>query len=106
MTLDAGFLPDFPPDTLPDYAARLGVEWHLIPTRLADLVAEGKDPCARCSFFRRGALYRFAREHGYNRVALAHHHDDAVETFLMSILYSGKIQTFLPRTDLDGGLTT
>ena len=77
----------------------------MITTQLGALIAEGKDPCARCSFFRRGAIFRFAREHGYNRVALAHHHDDAVETFLMSILYSGKIQTFLPRTDLEDGLT-
>ena len=105
VTLDPGFVPGFPPETVSAYAARLGVEWHPIATQLAALIAEGKDPCARCSFFRRGAICRFAREHGYNRVALAHHHDDAVETFLMSILYSGKIQTFLPRTDLEDGLT-
>lgn len=106
VTLDAGFRPGFPPDALSEYAARLGVEWHLVRTQLAAVLADGRDVCARCSFFRRGAIYRFAREHGFNRVAFAHHHDDAVETFLMSILYSGKIQTFLPRIDLDGGLTT
>lgn len=104
VTLDAGFRQDFPPEALVDYPARLGVEWQLIRTQLAALLADGRDPCARCSFFRRGALFRFAREHGFNRVALAHHHDDAVETFLMSILYSGKIQTFLPRVELDGNL--
>ena len=71
----------------------------------AGLLADGQDPCARCSLLPARGLYRFAREHGFNRVALAHHHDDAVETFLMSILYSGKIQTFLPRTELEAGLT-
>jgi tRNA(Ile)-lysidine synthase TilS/MesJ len=51
-------------------------------------------------------MNRFARENGFNAVALAHHHDDAVETFLMSIIYSGQIKTFLPRTELDrSGLT-
>ncbi|MGE5528988.1 MAG: tRNA 2-thiocytidine biosynthesis TtcA family protein [Patescibacteria group bacterium] len=105
VTLDAGFNPAFPPETMKEYAARLGVAWHLIPTKIAALLAESNDPCARCSFFRRGAILRFARERGFNAIAFAHHHDDAVETFLMSILYSGKIQTFLPRTELDGGLS-
>ena len=105
VTLDAGFAPGFPPGTVPAYAGRLGVEWHPIETKLARLLADGKDPCARCAYFRRGAIYRFARQRGFNRVALAHHHDDAVATFLLSILYSGKIETFLPRTDLDGELS-
>ncbi|MGE5598814.1 MAG: tRNA 2-thiocytidine biosynthesis TtcA family protein [Bacteroidota bacterium] len=104
-TLDPGFRADFPRDALADYAARLGVEWHLIESELGTLLAGRKDPCARCSFLRRGALCRVARELGYNRLALAHHHDDAVETFVMSIIYSGRIQTFLPRTELEGGLT-
>ncbi|HBE77280.1 MAG TPA: tRNA 2-thiocytidine(32) synthetase TtcA, partial [Firmicutes bacterium] len=59
-----------------------------------------ESPCAICSFLRRGAMNRFAKENNYNKIALAHHHDDAVETFLMSILYSGQIKTFLPRTEL------
>jgi len=106
VTLDAGFTPAFPRAPLAAYAERLGVEWRLVQARLAEIIADGRDVCARCSFFRRGALCRLAREHGFNRLALAHHHDDAVETFLMSILYSGKMQTFLPRTDLEGGLAT
>jgi len=105
VTLDAGFAADFPPAAMQAYTADLGVEWHVIRTQLARLLENGKDVCARCSFFRRGAIFRFARENGFNRVAFAHHHDDAVETFLMSILYCGKIQTFLPRTDLEGGLS-
>lgn len=104
VTLDAGFDPAFPPPSLAAYAQELGVSWEMIRTELGSLLAGSKDPCARCSFFRRGAIYRYARERGFNRVAFAHHHDDAVRTFLMSILYSGKVQTFLPRTDLDGGL--
>jgi len=61
----------------------------------------GKDPCYSCAFFRRGAVNRFAKEYGCNKVAYAHHHDDAVETFFMSLLYSGQIHTFTPKTYLD-----
>ena len=51
--------------------------------------------------FRRGAVNRYAMEHGVNKIAYAHHHDDAVETFLMSLLYSGQLHTFTPVTYLD-----
>ena len=62
---------------------------------------EGKNPCATCAYFRRAVVNKTAVEEGYNIVALAHHHDDAVETLLMSQLYSGQIQTLLPKTELD-----
>ena len=62
---------------------------------------DGKDPCFTCAYFRRGAVNRFAKEHGCNKVAYAHHNDDAVETLLMGLLYSGQIHTFTPSTYLD-----
>ena len=61
----------------------------------------GKTPCFTCAFFRRGAMNRYAKEHGYNKIAYAHHNDDAVETFLMSLLWSGQLTTFTPVTYLD-----
>lgn len=76
---------------------------------MKDVIFTGKSndsPCARCAFFRRGAVNRVAAKEGYNKLALGHHHDDAVETFLMSILYSGQITTFLPVTPQDrAGIT-
>lgn len=67
---------------------------------------KSQNACAQCAFFRRGAINRLAAEHGYNKLALGHHHDDAVETFLMSILHSGQITTFLPVTPQDrSGIT-
>lgn len=48
-----------------------------------------------------GAVNRYALEQGCNKVAYAHHHDDAVETFFMSLLYSGQPHTFTPNTYLD-----
>lgn len=59
-----------------------------------------KNPCYTCAFFRRGAINNFAKKIGANKVAYAHHLDDAVETFFMSLLSSGQLTTFLPKTFL------
>ena len=59
-----------------------------------------------CAKMRRGALHDLLREQGYNKIALGHHYDDAVETFLMSLLYEGRISCFEPVTYLSrSGLT-
>lgn len=108
FTLDPMFTANFATEQLSQWCADLNVPFYTDQVNIAGIIAQnnGKDPCFTCSFFRRGAINRFARDHGFNKVALAHHHDDAVETFLMSILYSGQIQTFLPKTYLDRtGLT-
>ncbi len=104
LTIDLGFETPIDVGPLERYCNTLGVEFHIHRTEISRY-AFGEEnpevPCATCSFLRRGAMNRFAREHGYNVVALAHHYDDAVETFLMSIIFSGQIKTFLPRTELD-----
>ncbi len=104
LHIDLGFETPFDPAPLADYCDRLGVSFYLQKTEIAkyafgEKTSEGS--CATCSFLRRGAMNRLAKEHGYNVVTLAHHYDDAVETFLMSIIYSGQVKTFLPRTDLE-----
>ncbi len=104
LHIDLGFAEPSDPAPLAAYCDRLGVVFHLMKTEIAKYAfgpENPEGPCATCSFLRRGAMNRFAREHDYNVVALAHHHDDAVETFLMSIIYSGQIKTFLPRTELE-----
>jgi tRNA(Ile)-lysidine synthase TilS/MesJ len=104
LHIDLGFATPSDPAPLAEYCHRLEVAFHLMKTEIARYAfgpENPEGPCATCSFLRRGAMNRFAGEHGYNAVALAHHHDDAVETFLMSIIYSGQIKTFLPRTDLE-----
>ena len=94
---------------LDQYCTNLGVPFHSLRTEIARYAFDADktgSSCATCSFLRRGVMNRFARENNYNVVALAHHLDDAVETFLMSIIFSGQIKTFLPRTDLQrSGLT-
>lgn len=104
LTIDLGFETPFNPQPLQEYCTGLSVPLRIAKTEIAkyafgDNNPEG--PCAICSFLRRGAMNRIAVEEGYNVVALAHHHDDAVETFLMSVIFSGQIKTFLPRTELD-----
>jgi len=109
LTVDLGFNGDFDIQSLAEFCDALEVPFHLVKTEIAQYAfseTNPESPCAICSFLRRGAINRFAQNNNYNRVALAHHQDDAVETFLMSILYSGQIKTFLPRTDLQRtGLT-
>ena len=59
-----------------------------------------KNPCALCANMRRGALNTLANELGANKVALGHHREDVLETFLLSLLYEGRIHTFSPKTEL------
>lgn len=60
-------------------------------------IPEGKTYCSLCSRLRRGNIYRYAEDHGFNKVALGHHRDDLIETLLMSILYSGQIRSMPPK---------
>ena len=67
---------------------------------------KGGSPCFTCAYFRRAATNRRAQELGFNKVALAHHNDDAVETFFMNLVTSGQLRTFLPVTPLSrSGIT-
>lgn len=60
-------------------------------------IPEGQTYCALCSRLRRGIIYRYAEEHGYNKIALGHHRDDLIRTLLMSILYNGDIRSMPPK---------
>lgn len=102
LTIDPLFSDDFPVQRLADFCASLKIDFHCHHVDIAAIIEQqnGKDPCFSCAFFRRGAINRFAKEHGYNKIAYAHHHDDAVETFFMNLLYSGQLKTFLPKTYL------
>lgn len=60
-------------------------------------IPEGKTYCSLCSRLRRGNIYRYAEENGFNKVALGHHRDDLIQSLLMSILYSGQIRSMPPK---------
>jgi tRNA 2-thiocytidine biosynthesis protein TtcA len=103
FTLDPMFSNDFDTDILGEFCADLSIPFHTDQVDIAGIIAQnnGKDPCFSCAFFRRGAINQFAVKNGFNKVAYAHHHDDAVETFFMGLLYAGQLKTFLPKTYLD-----
>ena len=82
---------------------RLEVPFTKIKTEIGPIIFEyrqEKNPCSMCAKMRRGALNDVLLELGCNKIALGHHFDDAVETFLMSLLYEGRISCFEPVTYL------
>ena len=108
FTVDPQFNDSFDTARLQAFCESLDIPYETRPVDIAGAIEaqKGKDPCFTCAFFRRGAVNRYALEQGCNKIAYAHHHDDAVETFLMSLLYSGQLHTFTPKTYLDRtGLT-
>ncbi len=60
-------------------------------------IPEGSTYCSLCSRLRRGIIYRYAEEKGFNKIALGHHRDDMIRTLLMSILYQGEISSMPPK---------
>lgn len=60
-------------------------------------IPEGQTYCSLCSRLRRGIIYRYAEEKGFNKIALGHHRDDLITTLLMSILYNGEIRSMPPK---------
>ena len=82
-------------------AALLHIPVTIFSTDIFEITSTaGQSPCYLCARMRRGYLYSKARELGCNKIALGHHFDDAVETFLMSLLYEGRIGCFEPVTYL------
>lgn len=79
-------------------AKRLGIPVTIFESTIFDSVDSiDKNPCYLCARMRRGYLYSKAKELGCNKIALGHHYDDVIETILMSMLYSGQIQTMMPK---------
>lgn len=60
-------------------------------------IPEGQTYCSLCSRLRRGIIYRYAHEHGFQKIALGHHRDDLIQSFLMSVLYNGEIRSMPPK---------
>ncbi len=81
----------------------LGVEYLVYNSNISQVVFDirkEENPCSLCANMRRGMLNSLAVEHGCNKIALGHHMDDVMETFLMSVLLNGRIHTFAPVTYL------
>lgn len=106
VTLDLGF-PGFDPTGLKKFCESLGLE--LIVSNNQDvykiLKIQQKDsphlPCSICSRMKKAAMNKVANDLGFNKVAFAHHADDAIETLLMNEIYGGRIATFSPKMHLE-----
>lgn len=93
--------PDFPQEVLPRYLAGLGVPFEVIEqdtySVVKRLVPAGRTMCGLCSRLRRGALYRYAAEHGVTKIALGHHREDIVETFFLNLFFGGRLKAMAPK---------
>ena len=101
ITIDMGMGMDFGP--VEDFCRSLGVPYTCVKTEIGPIifdVRKEKNPCSMCAKMRRGALNDALKAQGFNKIALGHHYDDAVETFLLSLFYEGRLSCFQPVTYL------
>lgn len=97
LVMDPGYNP-INRQTIIQNAQLLNIPIQIFETQIFDIVANvDETPCYLCARMRRGYLYKNAQELGCNKIALGHHFDDVIETILMSMLYSGQIQTMMPK---------
>ena len=86
-----------------ELCAKLGVTYKIVKTDIAKIIFDVRkesNPCSLCAKMRRGALHVAAVEEGCNKVALGHHYDDAVETFMMNLFFEGRLGCFSPKSYL------
>jgi tRNA 2-thiocytidine biosynthesis protein TtcA len=99
--------PGFPADVLPRYLESIGVEYRILEqdtySVVTRVVPEGQTMCALCSRLRRGALYAYAAEQGFTRIALGHHRDDLVATFFLNLFFHARIAAMPPKLLSDDG---
>lgn len=102
ITIDMGLGMDY--SGIEELCKTLDVPFILVKTEIGPIIFDyrkEKNPCSMCAKMRRGALNQALLDRGLNKLALGHHYDDAVETFMMSLLYEGRISCFQPVTNLD-----
>ena len=102
VTIDMGLGMDY--SGVQAFCDQLQVPYTIVKTEIGPIIFDHrkeKNPCSMCSKMRRGALNQAILDRGIRKLALGHHYDDAVETFVMSLIYEGRISCFQPVTDLD-----
>ncbi|WZW88290.1 tRNA 2-thiocytidine(32) synthetase TtcA [Ignatzschineria larvae DSM 13226] len=99
--------PGFPEEVLPNYLRSINVPFEIIErdtySVVKRVIPEGKTTCSLCSRLRRGVLYQYAKDHGFNKIALGHHRDDMVETLFMNLFFGGTMKSMPPKLRSDDG---
>ena len=105
FTVDTGFTKDFGEEKYATFCHNWQIDWQMEKINVPELM-KNHSPCYSCAYFRRALLSRKAKELGYNKIALAHHGDDAVATYLLNLFTSGQQKTFCPVTKMSrSGIT-
>lgn len=101
VTVDMGFEPPCDFSAVREFCEGLDVPYHVVPTEIAKIVFDvrkEKNPCGLCAKMRRGALHDECVRLGYGKLALGHHFDDVVDTFMLNLFYEGRLGSFSPVT--------
>lgn len=102
--------PGFPEHVLPAYLAGIDQPFHILEqdtySVVKRVVPEGKTMCSLCSRLRRGALYTYAEQNGFTKIALGHHRDDLLATFFLNLFFHAKLSGMPPKLQSDDGKHT